>query len=289
MKILHVAVFKSTSTNVWQADAFNVLGHAVIRYDYRRRAVELDGKLTNNNPKRDQELITLCKKELPDLILFSKCNQMNVKVIEECGKVGTTALWYMDPKGNIDNELILKMGAVHYVFSARWDGYYESLKHNPNTFRICEGYDPKVHFPHNVPKKYNVSFIGQLRQNRQKFANHVDFDIITDAYNEKHAIVVSESKINLNFTEGDGTSDRTYKVLAAGGFLLTQPWHKMEEDFEVGKDFDIFTTVGELKHKINFYIRNEDKRNEIALHGMRTVEKYNNIEYARRIVEVTNG
>jgi len=286
MKILHVAVFTPESTNVWQADAFEELGCEVIRYDYRQRARDLDGGIHSINPNRDAELIEVCKRELPDLVLFSKCNKLHINVVKECNKVCKTALWYMDPRGNIDGELIEKMKYCHYVFTSRWDAVRVAEKYNRNVYRIHEGYDPKVNKPFNIPKIRNVCFIGNLRSYRYAYYKEIKFDVVSNAFREEHAKIVSETKINLNFTEGDGTSDRTYKVLAAKGFLLTMPWENMEEDFEVGEDLDIFTSPKNLKEQIEYYLIYDEERERIAEHGYNTVKKYDNINYARSILSV---
>lgn len=286
MKILHVAVFTPTSTNVWQADAFEVFGHKVIRYDYRQRACVLDGGVGTTNPQRDKELIELCKIEKPDLILFSKCDKMDAVVVKECRKIGKTALWYMDPAGNINSELVLKIQNSDFVFSWRWDGVKEGLKYCKNTYRIYEGYDSKINYKMDVPKIRDVCFIGHMRGIRNTYREAVKFEILTGVYGKDHTRAVSETKINLNFTEGDGASDRVLKVLATGGFLLTNPWEKMENDFEVGKDLQIFTNVNELEQLIKYYVKNDDERETIALHGMETVKQYDDINYARSILEV---
>jgi spore maturation protein CgeB len=75
-------------------------------------------------------------------------------------------------------------------------------------------------------------------------------------------------------------------VLAARGFLLTEPWPEMENDFEIGKDLDIFTSVEELKKKIDYYLKNEDKAQEIAEHGYNTVQKFSRDNWAKRISEI---
>jgi spore maturation protein CgeB len=269
---------------VWQADAFDELGHHIYRYDYRQRAFML-----KSTDSRDDELINLCKTIKPDVILFSKCNKMDVRVVTECGKIGTTALWYMDPKGNIDKELILKIKASNYVFTSRWDCIREGKRHNNNVYYVHEGYDPKTNYPMDVPKIRDVSFIGNLRDGRFKYHEVIKFDVISNAYREEHALTVSETKINLNLTEGDGTSDRTYKVLAAGGFLLTLPWERMEESFTNGSDLVVFSNIFDLKEKIKYYLHNEVERETIAKTGYQTVKKYDNKNYARTILEVING
>jgi spore maturation protein CgeB len=103
-----------------------------------------------------------------------------------------------------------------------------------------------------------------------------------------HSIVVSETKINLSFTEGTGVSNRLYKLLAAKGFVLTMPFDTMHQDFTPGKDFDIFNTPSELKQKIKYYLKNENEREIIALHGYKTVQKYDHVNYAKFILKKIN-
>jgi len=282
MKILFIAVFDPKSTNAWQAKSFEMLGHEVIRYEYRAIAARLG---ING---RDDDLIHVCRENKPDMILFSKCNKMNVRVVIECGKIGKTVLWYMDPAGNIDTELIEKMKASNYVFSARWDGYNESKKYNSNSFRIHEGFDSLVHKPFNVPRTRDICFIGEARSYRKPYLDAANVPVFNNVFNYEHAKLVSETKINLGLTEGDGTSDRTYKIMAAGGFLLTMPWEKIEDEFELGIDLVTFDNVDVLKYKIQYYLTNELEREAIAKNGMETVKKYNDINFVKSILkEVT--
>ena len=280
MKVLHVAVFTSRSTNVWQADGFEVLGHRVIRYDYRA-----DLKRFNCMSKRDDYLITLCRKERPDLILFSKCNLMDVRVVKECNKVGATVLWYMDDQGpNWDLELIDKMRHVNYVFCSVKKCAEDAKIFCKNSYRLQGGFDPVVHCPMFLPKIRDAVFIGTLRPEKEIFRKCA-FSIKTGVYNEAHSRFVSETKINLNFTHGGGTSNRLYKLMAAGGFVLTEPWDGLMEDFTPGKDFVVFTSPNDLNEKIQYYLAHEEERNEIADQGRRTVMKYDNVNYARVISE----
>lgn len=281
MKILHVAVFTAMSTNVWQANGFENLGHEVIRYDYRQRVKDL-GSLE----QRDVDLILLCRKEKPDIILFSKCNKMDVSVVKECRKVGKTVLWYMDDIYNMDVELVEKMKHSDYIFCSINTAMEEGKKHCNNVYRLQGGYDSNIHRPVDVPKVRDVAFIGGMRPYRNKFKSGWDFEVINGIYNEDHSKVVSETKINLSFTEGRGVSNRIYKLMAAGGFVLTMPYDSMYEDFTPGKDFDTFSTPKELREKIVYYLEHEDERKEIAAHGYETVKQYDHINYARRIVEV---
>ena len=280
MIVLFVGVFSFTSTSIWQADAFEELGCDVVRYDYRQRAIDL-GSLVD----RDAELKSLCKNTLPDIMIFAKCNKMSIDVVKECNKYTTTVLWYMDNKNNLDNEVVSKMKECDYVFCSRWDGINEALKWNPNVYRLQGGYNPKVHRPFERLKTRDVVFIGEARNERVIYQSQVGFEIINNVYNEEHSKIVSETKINLSFSEGDGISNRIYKLMASKGFVLTQPWYRMEDDFKIGQHLDIFMSPQELKEKIIYYLLHETLRNKIADQGYACVKRYDNLNFAKVILD----
>lgn len=276
VKLLFVAVFNGQSTNDWQSKGFVNLGHEVIEYNYRHRASKI------GRSKRDSEIIKVCNEEKPDFVLFSKCNLVNIRVILECNKICQTVLWYMDFRTLIDDELRQKMQHCTHVFCSRWDGIEEAVKFNKNVHRLQGGYDPDLHYPMDVPYTRDVCFIGDKKSDRVKYTDYVDF--VTGVYGKEHSKTVSSTKINLNFNEGDGTSNRIYKLLAARGFVLTQPWKKMDEDWEPGKDFVTFDSPSDLKEKIAYYLEHEEEREKIAKHGNLKNQKYDHNNYARKIV-----
>lgn len=280
MKALLVGVFNDRSTNSWQAKGFESLGVQVVRYNYRLRAETL------GRSKRDDEIIDVCRQETPDFVLYSKCNLVDIRVVKECNKVCKTVLWYMDFMPRIDSELKAKMANCNYVFCSRYDGINEALKYNKNVYRLQCGYDPDLHYPIDIPQTRDVVFIGNIdRRGRREYIKEVAFSVVNNVYGTEHSRIVSESKINLNFSEGDGTSNRLYKLLASRGFVLTQPWFKMEEDWNVGSDFVVFQNIAELKEKIDYYLQHPAERNSIAKNGCNKVKRYDNINYAKRILK----
>jgi len=280
MKIIFVAVFNYNSTNVSQADGFRKNGCNVIEFNYREIAARI------GDYGRDLELVELCKREMPDAVVFSKCNEIMGWAVDECNKICKTVLWYMDPVNtNFSSSLVDKINKCNLVFCSIWDAYLKAKAiGGDKVYFLQEGYDHLSNYPIDLPYKYDVAFIGGLRNKRIEYHNALKFPVIGNAYGVEHSKIVSQTKINLNFTEG-GTSDRTYKVLASKGFLLTEPWESMENDFEVGKDFDIFTNINELKNKITYYLQHEDERLKIAEHGHQTVQKFDRINWAKKIIE----
>lgn len=289
MKILFVGVFHPFSTNVAQARGFKECGHEVIEYDYRAVAsrIGISG--------RDNHLIALCQNEKPNVIIFSKCNQMHYKVVDECNKVSKTVMWYMDALHNFDLELQEKIKRCTICISGVGLVLDEMAKINSNSFYVDQCPDDQMNFMlDDFEYKYDVSFIGHIgggiHGDRLHYKQATGFNHFTNVYGLEHNKIVNESRINLNFspTDKSGASVRLYKILAAGGFLLTTPWNEkwMKESFTVGKDFDIFTNEAELKQKIDFYLTNEDKRNEIRLHGHQTVQQYLPKSWANKIVKI---
>ena len=280
MKILFVGVFNYNSTNVSQADGFRKNGCEVIEFNYREVAVRF------GNQKRDEILYRLCWQEKPDAVVFSKCNEIGYHVVSECNGVSKTVLWYMDPlNANFNDALKHKIKHCTLTFCALQEPLKAAQKIGGDRVHFLrEGYDQTSDYPRDLPYKHNYCFIGNARNERQKYVDTLNIPVIQNAYGNEHAEVVSQTKINLNFTEG-GTSDRTYKVLASRGFLLTQPWEDMEDDFKIGEDLDTFESVEELRDKINFYLVNEVKRLEIAEHGYQTVQKFDRVNWAKQILE----
>lgn len=280
MKILFVAVFNKSSTNWSQSQAFKENGHDVIEYNYREIASKI------GDYERDSNIIKVCNDNNPDVVIFSKCNEIDIRVIIECNKNSRTVLWYMDPlNNNFNNSLIKKIKYCHKTFCALWEPF-EAAKNigGDRVEFLQEGFDHIQNYPVETEYIYDTSFIGVLRNKRYVYHKSIGFNVISNAYGEEHSKAVGQSKINLNFTEG-GTSDRTYKVLASKGFLLTEPWPNMEMDFIDGQDLVIFNSVEELKEKIDYYLNNEEERLIIAENGYKSVQKFSRLEWAKKILK----
>ena len=281
MKIIYAAVFTETSTNTPQANAFEKLGHNVIRYDFKEKLKEFgEGTL------RDENLINTCVSENPDLLLFSKGIGIDINVITTCQDICPVALWYMDPMINVDEELLEKIDKVNFVFYTAPTVFNKLKDKNKNSYLIHEGYEPTIHkFYDKIDKVYNVSFLGVLKEHRSQYHQFYNFDYFSDKYNRDHCKLVNQTRINVNFTNNrEGTSDRAYKIMGSGGFLLTEPWDELEKDFKPDHDLVIFNNEKEFKEKIEEYLKNWQKRKHIARNGLNTVQKYTVEEWAKFII-----
>ena len=283
MRILFIGVFDTDrkSTNTSQLLAFKSLGHDVVGYNYKEKAIKVGEK------ERDRHLCETAKEYKFDLVIFSKCNFLSEDVFNTINKMTKTCLWFMDPLVSYDQIMRKRTGLVDYVCCDKENVLEEALKINKNSFHVCEGFDQEVDKPHNTKKEYDVSFIGNIYGTRADIVNNIDFDIkiINNAYGSTHAKEVSKSRININLCTNEGASDRVYKVMAAGGFLLSNDWKNREKYFTDGKECVIFSDIGDLNKKIEYYLKNPELRKEIASNGFNKVQRFNRNNWAENILK----
>ena len=282
MKIFYVAVFddENVSTNNSQARGFEASGHKVYRYSFRARALAI------GDVNRDSELKDIVIRENPDLVVFSKCEEISEETIKFIGERFTSCYWYMDPLTSVREDYVKKASHCKYAAIAIRNVLPSFMKFNKNSFLVYEGFDHTVDKPIDVKKQLDISFIGSLHSNRKEILKNIVPSVahITNAYGVKHAHAVSATRINVNISTSGGASDRVFKVLAAGGFLLTTDWEGREEMFEDKKHLVIFSDKDDLQKKITYYLNNEDEMNIIANNGLLEVAKYNRDVWATKIV-----
>jgi len=284
VKVLFVGVFtdNNKSTNDSQARAFEANGCEVVRYNYRIMKDMLGFE------ERDHHIAHTCKHENIDLVVFSKCNGVNVQVIHECNKLAKTCLWFMDAfiPNHWSPELIQKIEASTFVCCDKSQSTSAALHHNPNTYQVYEGFDDLIDKPHNLVRDIPVSFIGDPYGERRAMCDVTGAMVFQNTYGEEHAKIVSRSQINLNLCTGNCASDRVYKILGAGGLLFTDDWEGRKESFESGKDLIIFNSGTDLAYNIDKYLNDDTAAQIIRDHGFNTVQKYSRIEWAKGIINI---
>lgn len=103
----------------------------------------------------------------------------------------------------------------------------------------------------------------------------------------KAPLVFASSKININMTAPNietGIPLRVFDILGAGGFLLTDWREDLKDCFTIGKDLEVYDGINDLLEKTDYYLKHEDKRTAIAMHGLETVQSRH--DYSVRIREI---
>lgn len=279
LKCIFAGVFDERSTNVSQAEALGRAGCNVHRYPYRERS-QLRGLRFMND-----ELVSACDAIRPSFLLLSKCNGVSSDTISRCQAFCPVILWYMDGLNNLDRELLSKIEVANLSFFSRRGPLLKAQECNAGVRFLPEGFDPVRDTMVEAPSDYDISFIGELRGSRKEYWEVLRFEVIQNAYGTDHPVAVSKSRINLNFTDNrDGTSDRAYKILAGGGFLLTEPWLGIDQDFDIGLDLVTFENLNDLKRKAVYFLEHPMERMRIAESGYRSVQRYSRDRWAQEIL-----
>lgn len=100
--------------------------------------------------------------------------------------------------------------------------------------------------------------------------------------------ILHDSKIAINrhidIAENYANNMRLYEATGVGSMLITDKKNNLGELFIPGKEVETYENSKELIEKINYYLKNEEKRKEIAKRGQaRTLSEHS---YKGRMVEL---
>jgi len=95
--------------------------------------------------------------------------------------------------------------------------------------------------------------------------------------------VYGRSKICLNIHHAQSkkaVNPRTFEILGSGGFLLTDRRMEGLPDFEIGRDYEFYSSYDELFEKVTYYLQNRDLMKSISHAGYEKVLR-NHTYYCR--------
>lgn len=95
------------------------------------------------------------------------------------------------------------------------------------------------------------------------------------------------SKINLNMTSRTiqtGIPQRIFDIMGVGGFVLTNYQSEIPEYFEIGRELEVYESQQDLIEKIDYYLKHEKNRCEIAKNGEKKVNHMHT--YENRLKEI---
>lgn len=92
----------------------------------------------------------------------------------------------------------------------------------------------------------------------------------TVQYTGEMPLVFRHSRINLNITLRsiqNGIPLRAMDIMGAGGFLLSNYQNDFSMHFREGQDYVCYDSMEDMMQKIDYYLKHEDERQEIARNG----------------------
>ena len=152
-------------------------------------------------------------------------------------------------------------------------------------------------------KLYDVSFVGnQHVADRQLWIENlvkagIDIELFggvgsrKKVHYYKFVEVINQSKINLHFSKNvingelvDQLKGRVFEVTLCGGFLLCEYAPILEHLFEIDKEIVCFKTLEEAVEKINYYLKNDAEREQIAKNGyIRANKEYEGLKVVEKL------
>ena len=156
----------------------------------------------------------------------------------------------------------------------------------------------------NLPKIYDVSFVGQCYGEREGFVASLKkkgINVTTFGRGWENSSRVSQadiikiynqSKISLNLSLSHDTpagyiytlKGRDFEAPGCGSLLLTRDAKEISEYFVPGEEIITYEDANDAAEKINYYLKNEDEREKIAKSGYERVMKEHT--YEKRFLEI---
>ena len=119
-------------------------------------------------------------------------------------------------------------------------------------------------------KLHDIGFCGNLVNRREWITNiRQFFPMVFDVFviGQDMVDAVCSYRIHWNRNIGDDVNYRTFETLGCGTFLLTNETGRLSDLFEIGKHLVTYTTLEDCVAKIQYYLKNDKEREEIAKAG----------------------
>jgi len=226
-----------------------------------------DIKLKNFNPN----IIFYMSCGPRDDSLFRKSIFPNSKLVVDLGDEPQTKKFNQDRSLNAD--LVLTPDRECYEF-------YKSKGYN--VIHTGHWADMSIFFPNNKNEEiYDVT--SSMFGNRGPTVDYVikkmgdNFVNKTSLTGEENAELYNSSKIVFQKSRFNEVTRRIFEGMATKKLVITDslPTSKrLDLFFEEDKEIVLYSNKREAVKKINYYLKNEDKRSEIALNGYNKVKKY---------------
>ncbi|OGS22899.1 MAG: hypothetical protein A2252_07420 [Elusimicrobia bacterium RIFOXYA2_FULL_39_19] len=273
--------------------------------------------------KSNRKLKRVIKKFKPDMFFVLKgeiIKPETIKWIKETFKI-PAVLWFGDDP-HLFHTMSRKLAPLYdYVFTSSQDAvkWHKELGVK-NVQWIGFACDPELHKNMELSDedkiKYgsDICFVGVYYKEREELFKKLtsyNFKIFGRGWKDKEIIknnphiyggeglylndmmkAFNASKIILNMHDvqqkhgGLKATFRVYEVTGCRGFLLTDKPYGIEEQFEINKEIVCYESTEELKEKIDYYLENSWKRENIAKAGQLRTYKDHTFEHrAKQIID----
>jgi len=289
MKILIVGVLDVfSSTNIQIKKAFEDLGCETVDFNYRTIAKEV------GYPKMEDNLVEEVKKNKYDLVFLCKTNKMNPNYITRVNEFSKTWFWWMDPIGTCRADNCAEFARRGTWCSATSTEVYKVFSTvNKNSYKIYEGFNPDIFCKLDVPKVYDIIFVGSPNNKRRRIIEKLrkeGLKVTTfgpgfenpSMFLKDLNRINNQSRIILNICRSDIFSNRVFEAAGSGSFVLTETCTDIKEDFP---NFACFQDAASCTRLTVYYINHPEERVAVA---KRNYEVVSNYTWKRQMEKVLN-
>jgi spore maturation protein CgeB len=243
----------------------------------------------------------------PDLLLAMAQAPLEMEAVTRIreGLKIPTAFWFVEDFRTLKYWDKIA-GHYDYFFTIQRGEFFEKLAKAGAKHVECipQAASPAIHKPMELSEddmqKYgsDISFMGAGYRNRREFFKGLldyDFKIWGTEWNladpvgrlvqnrnermkpEEYIKVFNASKININLHSstqlagidpvGDFVNPRVFEIAACGAFQMVDQRAALPPLMEAGKELVTFSSLKDLREKIDYYLKNEEEREEIARAG----------------------
>lgn len=144
-----------------------------------------------------------------------------------------------------------------------------------------------------LPRDVDVAFVGRLytRERRRIMRALAGRYTVTEPRPYRQDEIpetYSRAKIVIDLPPGDYIAFRVFEAMSCGALLLTRRMPSgIEELFREGEHYEAFATERELLEKIDQYLRDDERRRDIAARGHAAVLQHHTL--ARRLTQTLDA
>ncbi len=183
------------------------------------------------------------------------------------------AWWVIDTHLDIDWDLA-KAHDFDFLFAAQRDGAERMCGEGLSTRWLPLACDPEIHRRHELPKEYDLCFVGNLVSSarvqlvellRREFSKM----FVGQRFFADMARTYSASRIVFNRSVSSNVNMRVFEAVACGSLLLSDDLQHngQGELFRDGIHLATYRDEQELLDKVAYYLQHEDTRERIAATG----------------------
>lgn len=159
-----------------------------------------------------------------------------------------------------------------------------------------------VHYDHNLPRIYEVGFVGNLAIAHRRTARARRLKLLAERFStndfyrpytpQEVGQVYSQSKIVFNTSIAGDVTMRVFEGTAAGALVITDAGvaNGLDELFVPGQEIVTFRDDADLIEKVAYYLEHEDERMAIARAGQqRTLTEHSYTQRVAQMLTVVNA